>query len=397
MAQYDEALDDLATVITTAEASGLPGFAAIAYQQRARLLRIKGDLDGAEASATEARARFAAIGDLAGQAQALMVLGEVYSDHARLADFEAVSREALDLARRASDVAVEARALVLVGTAEIYQGRMEQGREPIQQAVAVYRRGGDQRGTASSLLMLARVDHALGHLGQAVVALEEAGALFNALGDRRAQTATAYSLGQINLERGNLDEALADAERGVALTTGVDDPAMTLRCAILRAQVLLDRGDAAGAASGLTEAEVLATSSGLASILPEFYRTMGQAKLALQDVAEAGRYVERAVQTASSEDAFSRGTSTLVAALVAEQQRRRDVADAAFRSALEALEQADETYELGWAHRCYGEFLAGVGTAAPAVEQLEAAREAFVQLESSERVAHIDALLARIR
>ena len=116
-------------VTQAAGPAGQPDFAQIqgmAHVQRARLLRIQGDLGGAEAAAREALRVLESVGYVSGQAQAMLVLGEIFSDQAKLPEFERACRDAIDLARSGDSGWVEARGLTLLATCCVYQGKVEE-------------------------------------------------------------------------------------------------------------------------------------------------------------------------------------------------------------------------------------------------------------------------------
>ncbi|MBI2888251.1 MAG: tetratricopeptide repeat protein [Chloroflexi bacterium] len=392
LGRYDEALADLERVIVEAQQEGLDGFRATALQYRGRLLRLKGALAAAEESATAAARLFAELGDQAGQAQALLVLGEVLSDQARLSEFEGICQQALALSREAASLAVEARALMLLATAEVYLGRMRSARTRLGEARRAFEALGDRRGAASSLLMLGRVDHARGRLRGAARSLRQALAIFQELGERRAITATSVNLGQIDMERGALVAARRFAESAVALSRELGDVAMQARSAVLLAQVEVELGQWEPPVGLLREAEVLCTAGNFRSILPEIYRVLAEAYLAGERVAEAETYARLGRTSVTEDDHYSQGTTELVLAQVLGRLGLVQEANGAFNRALGHLEEADEAFEIGWGHLGYAQFLSATGSRDQAGQHLAAARRAFVALGARSRVEAIDRL-----
>src|SRR5262249_48036646 len=144
------------------------------------------------------------LGDGVGQAQALLVLGEIFSDQARLHEFALACQQAQPLAHAAMSRSVEARAYLLWGTADMMLGQSAEAEAHIDRATELYRLLDDERGIATSLLMQSRIAHLDGRLRDAVTATTDAIALLEALGDRRAVTSACLNLGMIDFERGAL-------------------------------------------------------------------------------------------------------------------------------------------------------------------------------------------------
>ena len=393
-ARYDEALLELGTVIERARQESLPSFEASAQLHRARVLRIKSELSAAEESIRRGADLYRRLGDSVGEAQCLMVLGEIYSDQGRFRDLERTCREAIILGGQAASQVIQARAVTLLGTAEVLQGKTAEAREHIEQGVAVYQRLGDQRGTATSLLMLGRLDHMIGQLGAAARTIERAMLIFEELGETRATVAAAFSLGQMDLERWVLDDARRFATRGLALTQGTGDVAMELRCRVLQAQIDIEDGHSAAAVDALQEALVLCSRHELASILPEIHRTMAQARLLAGQALEAETSARAGLASATEDDSYSTGTCLLVLASALDARNLVLDAEQNFIHAIEHLEKASETYELGWGHLSFGQFLITHGRRDDARPHLEQAATAFRSLENSEKLALIERLLA---
>ena len=392
-AQYDEALQDLDAVLSRARAEGSRSFEAAALHHRGRILRIRGELAQAEDSVRQAAALFSDLGDRVGQAQALLVQGEIFSDLARFRDFEDLCRDALEIGRAATSPLVEARALTLLGTAQVLQGRADEARVQIDAGVEVYQRTGDRRGAATSLLMLGRVDHMRGRLADASRSVEQALGIFEELGETRATTAAAFSLGQIGLERGVLEQAGTFAQRGLALTEDTSDVVMQLRCMLLLAQIRIEGGQAAEALEGMQRAEALCQGYDLASILPEILRVTAQAQIALGQGVAAEQSARRGIAETTEDDVYSQGTTRLVLALALEALGRNGEADLEFVRAVGDLDNAEETYEIGWSHLAYAQFLINQNRRDQGREHLAEALRAFSALEAAGRVAFIKQLM----
>ena len=396
LARYDEAIEDLDVVLKGAQELGIVSLQALSLHQMAKILRIKGEPAMAEEKATEAARLYQEVNDLAGNAQCLLVLGEVFSDQSKLSQFEAVAKEATELGRQVGSLWVEARGSTLIGTGCAYQGKAEEGLQHIEKAVDIYKEMGDRRGIATSLLMLGRINHMLGRPKAAAQHIIEAVEMFEELGDRRAMASASFNLGLMSLERGDVQEAQHHAERGIAMTSNVGESSMRIRCLLLLAQAQVESGDPEGAIRNLIETDTLCTTHAQTSALPEVYRVTAQAYLGLGKLDEAEKYALKGCEVVAEDDPYSLGTTRLVYALVLEAKNRNEEAEEAYTKALGYLEEAGEEFEIGLIHHCYGMFLMKREQYGPANEHLLEAREAFVSLEAQARIDTIDTALEKI-
>ena len=393
LARYDDAMEDLEVVLKSGSTMRMR---ALALYQIARILRLKGEPALAEGKATEAAQLYQQIGDVAGNAQCRLVLGEVFSDQSKLSQFEVMAREATELGVQTGSLWVEARGSTLLGTACVYQGRPEEGLTQIEKAVAIYRDMGDRRGIATSLLMLGRVNHMTGRLKVAAQHIAESVEIFEELGDRRAMASASWSVGTMNVERGDLQAAQLHAERGIAFTSDAGETAMRIRCLLLLAQAQVESGNQDGAIEHLTETESLCIDRAQGSALPEVYRVMAQAYLGLGNLVEAEKYALKGCEVVAEDDPYSLGTTRLVYALVLDAKDDLEDAEQSFTKALAHLEEAGEEFELGLIHQCYGMFLMRRGQHELAREHLLKAKESFEPLEAQARLDVIDAAVEQI-
>ncbi|MBI2887275.1 MAG: tetratricopeptide repeat protein [Chloroflexi bacterium] len=396
LGQHDSALEHLSTIVEQANAHGSRSLAGTAFGQRARVLRLKGQPAQATTAVQDAIRLFQEAGDPSGEAQAMMTLGELYSDQAKLADFEAVCRQATELAKEHGPHWVEARGQTLLGTACIYQGKMGEAEAHLRAAAEDYQKLSDRRGMASSLLMLGRVLQAAGHSAQAIEIIERSFAIFDELGDMPMRVAALATLGQLHLERGNLEATRRYSERGVALARTVGQAAQEARCLLLVAQAELGAGQQQQAVDRLLETKKLCEESDQRAILPEVYRMLAQAYVGVGQPDAAEEYARLGRDVVEEDDHYSQGTTWMALAQVLACQGRKDEAEEAFGHALEDLEASGENYELGEAHLEYGEFLLVQEEKDRAKEHLDHAREAFSSLETRDKLDRITALTAKL-
>ena len=390
---YDAAMEELEAAATAADAEGLVVFQAVAIHHTAKIQRIKGQLDQAEESARRAVVLFTRAGDDAGQAESLLVLAEIQSDRGQMDDFERTCVEALALSRQANSRPAEARALTLLGTAAVYRGRSADAMANVEAALSIYRDLGDDRGLASGLIMLGRVQHMVGHVRDGASSTAEAMVILENLGDGRAMASASYNLGLMDLERGDLEGARQSVQRSLAATEGAGEVSIRLRCLILLSQVLVESGRYGEAITPLREAQAICSAHDQKAALPEVLRVMAQANLGAGSLDEVEREARLGRESVDEDDTYSKGTTSLVLALVLERRGRTAEAHAEFRKALEQLQEAEEAFEIGWSNLAYGRFLLAQGDRAGARAHLLRAREAFVSLEAQGKVELINALL----
>ncbi|MBI4499445.1 MAG: tetratricopeptide repeat protein [Chloroflexi bacterium] len=396
LGQYEAALRNLEVVITDGQQQGLTQLVGTALQLKGKILRQQGDLATAEATAREAADLLAQAGDVAGQAQAVLVIGEIASDQAELAKFEETVRQAIDLARQAQSRWVEARGLALLGTALVYRGRVDEAEGNVRGSVETYREMADRRGRATSLTLHGRIQHMRGHMDEALAALEEALAVFEELGDRRSQASASVNLGLIYFEQGNLEQARMAAERGRVHASAIKESAMHIRSLHLLSQIEVESELWEAARDHLTEAESQCLAHDQKSILPEIYRTLGQAYLGLGDLEQAEHYARQGREVVAEDDAYSQGTTWLVLGKVLTTAGQDPEGEAAFQHGITAIEESEEQYEIGMGHEWYAEFLLQRSRTAEAREHLEQARQAYENLNSTGRVQRVAAQLEQL-
>ncbi len=393
--RYEDALATLQTTMARAAAEGLTGLQATAMCHRAKISRIMGDTNQAGRAVQQALRLYDSVGDGTGRAQALLVQSEIFSDEARLAEMEEVSREAIALSEAASAPLVLARGQTLLGTALIYQGRGEEAKAEIDRATAAYRSAEDQRGVATSLLTAGRIDHMQGRVSAAIPQITEALGIFHGLGDRRAMAAACVALGQMRLERGEVEQAKVYARQGIELNDGTGERGMLLRSMLLMAQAEVEAGEWEPARDRLLAAVELCRVPDQQGILPELCRTLAQAYLGGQAVEEARRYTELSIANASTEDAYSLGTANIVLGLVLVAEAKLEDAIQTFRRGVSYLEVADEAYELGWGTFLLGQAELAQGDSGRAARHFREARAYYEALGATSRVALIDQFLSQ--
>ncbi len=397
LGQYDAALADIDRALTEAIEQHLTAIQAQGYTLKARLQRLQAHSDDAADSVQKAIGLYQLTHDTMGEAQALTILGEIRSDKAELEAFESTMRQALVLAESSGVQWLEARALNLLGISCIYQGKMAEALEHLRGSRDLFQATGDRRGIATSLATLGRVEHATGDSTNAITHVEEAYAIFHEMGDQPMRVASLVTLGQLHLERGNLGPCRLYSQTALELAKTLGQHAQAVRATLSLAQAEIAEGVGPNLVPQLLEARDLSQSTNQTAILPEVYRMLAQAEVALADPVEGERYARLGREVVEAEDHYSQGTTWYALALTLAAQPGRDAeAEEAFHHAIECLEAADEAFEIGDSHLAYAVFLMAHDRPTEAMEHLVKAYEAFETLETKDRLARVEELRARL-
>jgi len=396
LGRYDSAIEDLDLAQTLSSIRNVVISEATANMQKARVLRLKGHSADAVICAEHAIALHHNTDDAVGKAQALLTLGELYSDQAKFGDLEQVSSEAREIARTGCPRWLEARCLTLLGSACIYQGKMADALQYLAESVEIYEELNDHRGVATGSLMLGRALHANGQAIDAIMNIERAFQEFDELGDSPMRAAALATLAQINVERGNLLAARLYADRGAVLSKGLGQIGQQMRCLLVLGQVCVAEGDVDTAVARLLEAKTICEESDQGAILPEVYRVLAQAYVAQDQPKTAEEYALLGRQAVEEDDHYSQGTTWMAMAEVLAALGRDEEAEAAFGHAQEALDAAGEPYEIGDIHLAFAVFLIERGRSEEAAEHLRLAKDSFAPLETRDKIERIAQLQRKV-
>jgi tetratricopeptide (TPR) repeat protein len=165
---------------------------------------------------------------------------------------------------------------------------------------------------------------------------------------------------------------------------------------LILAQAAIGEGLPSAALEGLLQAQTLCEGTDQKAILPEVYRMLGQAYLALEELDRAEMFAQKGREVVEEDDTYSQGTTWFALSLVLAAQERHEEAEAAFGHAFEDLEASGEAYEIGQAHLEYGEYHLKQGDVEVARTHLEQAHESFVDLETKDMLTRIEELQAQL-
>lgn len=211
------------------------------------------------------------------RAQALLAAANLViamNDYARA---ETLSQEALALCRQLGDQAGAAFSLHLLGGALWVRGNLKDGRTLIEESLALFRSLGDLDQIAWALSQLGMIESSRGEYDKARVLFEESLALHRNMNHQRGIAFTAVRLAQA-LFASQSAPATVDAllEEGLALSSALGDKDSLAYTHALRGQIALSQGDLTSAHSLLEESVQLyrgvGSQHGMAEALAQLAR-----------------------------------------------------------------------------------------------------------------------------
>ncbi|HWC26688.1 MAG TPA: tetratricopeptide repeat protein, partial [Solirubrobacteraceae bacterium] len=170
------------------------------------LALMSGDADAANVRLEESLARFRQLGDAAGCARALLLLGN--SSYARLEpDALSLLEESAALATEADDPWCLSHAVAIAGLEHGRRNDLPAARRMFEECLQVARRAGDKQGVRLGLVGLGSIAVKQGHLREGETLLDDAMAIAAELGDDYIRATALQYLGQLATVRGEYDRA----------------------------------------------------------------------------------------------------------------------------------------------------------------------------------------------
>lgn len=180
---------------------------ALALHADAQLAQQRGELDEARRRGAASRELYQALGDTAGEAQVLHILGWTEVDGSRWDVAKRHFVDGLALSRaRGDDVAV-ANTLTSLAYLTRQAGDLEASAASLIESVAICRRCGEMHGLAFALFQLGALAVERGDYDGAAARYIEALDLFRQLGHERDIAWTLSPLGEVYLAQGRYDDA----------------------------------------------------------------------------------------------------------------------------------------------------------------------------------------------
>jgi len=155
---YDEAIDWYKVALSRSETLGTLSSEELALGNMGWNYQVVGDFENAETVLKQAERISGEAGRTGNRIYWLTILGEVYYQQWRLADAEAISKQALSLADSMDDKATVTNCLNTLSEIELATGRMDLAEEYNRKALEIERAGLDQSGTALSTIVAGRLE-----------------------------------------------------------------------------------------------------------------------------------------------------------------------------------------------------------------------------------------------
>ena len=190
---------------------------AKALEAAAILAQGQDDSDRAAALCEESLALYRGLGDIAGIALSLYLLGCITRDRSNFAAARSLIEESLALYREVGDTRAIASSLSRLAYVASDQGEYVKARSLGGESLALFKEVDDKGNIASSLFQLAWVNFVQGDSATARPLLEEALALYSEVGDKEGIANSFYLSGQLALSQGDAAMARSLAEESVVL------------------------------------------------------------------------------------------------------------------------------------------------------------------------------------
>lgn len=214
----------LVAITRTAEGD-LAGYAVRFAQVIGRHLTVGYHNDDAFSVHQRALSAAEELGDVAGQARALLELGRAHARAGAYSEADERYRRALALFRRLHDLVGEARTLHAVGNNEGRVRRYHDALATYRLALTLSQEAGDRVQEAVELASIGQVQHSLGRPQDAVACYRQAAAIYAETGQRVGQGRILNDLGTALQSQGRLEEAHDHHQRALRILHDIGDRA----------------------------------------------------------------------------------------------------------------------------------------------------------------------------
>jgi DNA-binding SARP family transcriptional activator len=183
---------------------------------------LASDYPGARSALEQALDIFREIGDQAGEANALRILGQVRQQSAMdSAGAGSALERALGIFREIGDQAGEASALRTLGAVRRQAGDYPGATGLLEQALGMFRGLGDRLGEASALLNLGSTRQTTGDYPGAIIVMEQALGISRDIGDRIGEAYAQFSLGGVHRLTGDYPGASIALEQAITISRAI--------------------------------------------------------------------------------------------------------------------------------------------------------------------------------
>jgi len=297
--RYDDAIASFAAAGTRA-GSARPATKARLHRKIGSTLALKGS---SAAAFAEYERGLVELGDHS-DAEAGWIGVQIGQLKWRSGDYES-SREALlrarDLAVRLEADAVLAEALKHLGNVAYYRADYPEAERLYEQSRSIYERSGDQSGATDMLNNLGGVYLHLGRWDEALERYRRALELRERMGDPYGVGQMHNNIGEAQRLRGDLPAAIDAFQRAAAIWKDIGHASEVPLALINLGAARIESGDPVAGRVELLTAERLFSEVGSRLYLPDLYRFLASAELALGDLDAAQRAAGRSLEIARSD------------------------------------------------------------------------------------------------
>ncbi|HET7700033.1 MAG TPA: adenylate/guanylate cyclase domain-containing protein [Candidatus Limnocylindria bacterium] len=311
--RYDDAL---ASFAAAREGDGAtPVRRARMWRKAASALLLKSDYGSAADALAQARAAVAGLPEIEA-AQVELQAGQLAW---RRGDYSG-ARQALSVAVQSATVLAErdaeadvviAEGLKQLGNVSFLAGRREDAEQYYRESLEIYDRRSDAIGRANVHSNLGVVYRRMGRWDDALRELAASLELRHRIGDPWGIGTTHNNIGEVHRSRGELAPAIAAYERALAVWTPIGYTSGVALAQTGLGAAIADAGDPARGLAVLREAEARWATLGSTTYLPDLYRFIASAELALGDLEAAATAAGRSLELARGATARHQEAMTL--------------------------------------------------------------------------------------
>jgi len=341
------------------------------------------------ASLLAVAARFHYSGDVLGEADCIMSLGDITLDRSDHAAARERYEAALSLFRRVGDVLGEANCIKSLGDIALRRSDHEEARKRYEAALPLYQEVGDVLGEANCIFRLGNIALARSDHEEARRRCEAALPLHRKVGDVLGEANCIKTLGNIVLERSDYKEARQRYEAALPLYQKVGDVLGEANCIKSLGNIALHHFDHKGARECYEAALPLYQRVGDVLGEANCIRSLGDIARDRSDHDGARQRYEAALELYQKVgDVLGEANCIQCLGDIAERQGEVAVARERWLSALALYTKIPDPYSIGFAHNRLARRAA---TPEEAAEHREAARKAWESIDRQDLIEkHLD-------
>jgi class 3 adenylate cyclase/tetratricopeptide (TPR) repeat protein len=374
-----------------------PETANEAKLRRARILTGLGRIDDATVLMHEVAEDAVALDRPDLRCRAVISLAEIDVQTGAAADARVRVDEGERLARELGDTSLRIKAMQIRATVRAtFDGHSASAIEGLQSAIALAEEVGDMESALYARLRLGAMYFNAGELEPALLHFSRCDEIARVQGSLRVQSWLTAMLGLLHHHRGPRAEADALFARAAEWMERTNDPYMRAQTLLWHATAMLAEGDTTRALKALRTAEDIAKEIG-GPLLVNVASAMTETLARLGRSAEAREMAALARREAPAEDPLTQASVLLAEGFASASDGDEATARRAFAQAFPILENQGQKVDLGEARLRFATLLASLGDVTTATDQLERAREIFVEIDANATVDAIEQEMARLR